>query len=451
VRADLAPLREREFRLLFAGRAVSLLGSAIAPVALAFAVLDLTGSKTDLGLILAAREIPLILFLLVGGIFADRIPRNRVMVGANTASALSQATAAALLITGNAEVWHLALLAAVNGGASAFFFPASAGVIPQTVPAPLLQQANALLQLAMSSASIGGAAIAGFLVAAVGSGWAIGVDAGTYVLAASLVSLMRLPPLLGRETASFFFELADGWREFRSRPWLWAIVLQFSILLMVTIGAFSVLGPVVADEELGGPKAWGAILTAQAAGFVVGGLVGLRFRPRRMLLVATVAIMAMPAPLLALGFPLGLVWIAALAFVAGFGIEIFSLLWNTTVQQEVPPAKLSRVYSYDALGSLALVPLGLWFAGSVIALAGAPHAEFVAWLSSPLAAILMVLLLAIGFHHLAIGIQVVIEDYVHHEGAKIAALVVVKAACAVLAVAGIFAVLKIAFTAGGAR
>ena len=365
MRADLAPLREREFRLFFAGRAISLLGGSIAPVALAFAVLDLTGSKTDLGLILAAREIPLILFLLVDGIFADRIPRNRVMVGANAASALSQAVAAALLITGNAQVWHLALLAAVNGGASAFFFPASAGVVPQTVPAPLLQQANALLQLAMSSASIGGAAIGGFLVAAFGSGWAIAVDAGSYVLAASLIALMRLPPLEAREGARFVSELVEGWREFRSRPWLWSIVLQFSVLLMVTIGAFSVLGPVVADEELGGPKAWGAILTAQAAGLVVGGLVGLRYRPRRMLVVATLAIMLMPAPLVALGFPLGVAWIAALGFLSGFGIEIFSLLWHTTVQQEVPPAKLSRVYSYDALGSLALVPLGPAAAGPI--------------------------------------------------------------------------------------
>jgi MFS family permease len=168
-----APLREREFRLLFAGRTVSLVGTAIAPVALAFAVLDLTGSKTDLGLILAAREVPLIVFLLVGGIWADRLPRNRVMVGANVVSGLTQATAAALLITGNAEIWHLAALAALNGSASAFFFPASAGVVPQTVPAPLLQQANAFLALAVNGAMIGGAAAAGFLVAAFGAGWAI--------------------------------------------------------------------------------------------------------------------------------------------------------------------------------------------------------------------------------------------------------------------------------------
>jgi len=365
VRRSAAPLREREFRLLFAGRTTSLVGSAIAPVALAFAVLDLTGSKTDLGLILACREIPLLLFLLVGGIIADRLPRNRVMMSANVVSAFAQGSIAALLITGNAEVWHLAALAAVNGGASAFFFPASAGVIPQTVPAPILQQANALLALALNSAMIGGAALAGFLVAAFGPGWAIAVDAGTYALSAGLVALMRVPALAPDKRPHFLSDLGVGWREFRSRTWLWVIVLQFSLLLMVTMGAFSVLGPVVADEELGGAKAWGLILTAQAAGLVAGGLLGLRFRPRRMLVAATLGILVIPAPLVALGFPLGVPAIAAVAFVAGVGNEVFGLLWHTTMQQEVPADKLSRVYSFDALGSIGLVPVGYAVAGPV--------------------------------------------------------------------------------------
>jgi predicted MFS family arabinose efflux permease len=251
----------------------------------------------------------------------------------------------------------------VNGGSSAFFFPASAGVVPQTVPASLLQQANALLQLAMNTAMIGGAAIAGFLVAGFGPGWAIAIDAGTYFLAAACVALMRLPAVVREHATNFFHELAVGWREFRSRTWLWAIVLQFSFMLMVVLGAFSVLGPVVADEELGGAKAWGLILTGWSAGLVTGGLIGLRFRPRRMLLAATLAILALPLPLVALGFPLGVPAIAAAAFVAGLGNEIFGLLWHTTMQQEIPTDKLSRVYSYDALGSLGLVPLGYALAG----------------------------------------------------------------------------------------
>ena len=365
MRRSAAPLREREFRLLFAGRTTSVVGSAIAPVALAFAVIDLTGSKTDLGLILACREIPLLLFLLAGGIWADRLPRNKVMMSANVVSAFAQGSIAALLIAGHAEVWHLAALAALNGGASAFFFPASAGVIPQTVPAPILQQANALLALAMNSAMIGGAAAAGFLVAAFGPGWAIAVDAGTYVAGAAFIALMRVPAVAPDERSGFLADLAVGWQEFRSRTWLWVIVLQFSLLLMVTMGAFSVLGPVVADEELGGAKAWGLILTAQAAGLVAGGLLGLRFRPRRMLAAATLGILVMPAPLVALGFPLGVPAIAAVAFCAGVGIEIFGLLWHTTMQQEIPADKLARVYSYDALGSIGLVPVGYALAGPV--------------------------------------------------------------------------------------
>jgi MFS family permease len=362
-------LREREFRLLFAGRTVSLVGTAIAPVALAFAVLDLTGSKTDLGLILAAREVPLVVFLLVGGIWADRLPRNRVMVGANVVSGLTQAGVAALLITGNAEIWHLAALAALNGAAGAFFFPASAGVVPQTVPAPLLQQANALLALAINSANIGGAAVAGFLVAAFGAGWAIAVDAGSFVLAATLVALMRLPPV-GAEPTNFVHDLAAGWHEFRARTWLWVIVLQFSFLLMVCTGAVAVLGPLVANEELGGPKAWGAILAGEAVGLLAGGLLGLRFRPRRMLLAATLAILALPLLPLAIAFPLALPAIVALAVVAGVGAEVFGVLWHTTMQQEIPRDKLSRVYSYDALGSIALVPVGYVLAGPIADVVG---------------------------------------------------------------------------------
>lgn len=365
MRGSSAPLREREFRLLFTGRTISLFGSAMAPVALAFAVLDLTGSMTDLGLILAAREIPLVVFLLAGGIWADRLPRHRVMVAANIVAASSQATAAMLLITGEAQIWELATLAALGGGASAFYLPAAAGVIPQTVPASLLQAANALLSLTRNATQIGGAAIAGFLVAGLGSGTAIAVDAATFAAAGVLFAFMRLPAADGIERTSFLADLVAGWREFRSRTWLWSIVLQFSLLLAAVLGALNVLGPVVADRELGGAEAWGLILTAEGVGLLAGGLVGLRWRPRRMLLVATGAILLSPLTLVALGAELALPLIMAAAFLAGVGIETFVLLWQTAMQQEIPQDKLSRVYSYDALGSFALIPVGLAVAGPV--------------------------------------------------------------------------------------
>jgi MFS family permease len=181
---------------------------------------------------------------------------------------------------------------------------------------------------------------------------------------------MRLPTVVRERATNMLHDLAEGWREFRSRTWLWVIVLQFSFLLMVTVGAFSVLGPVVADAELGGAKAWGAILTAQAAGLVAGALIGLRFRPRRMLVAATLGILVFPLPLIALGFPLGVPAIAAFAFVAGMGSELFGLLWHTTMQQEIPADKLSRAYSYDALGSIGLVPVGFAIAGPIADLVG---------------------------------------------------------------------------------
>ena len=374
MRADLAPLREREFRLLFAGRTVSLLGSAIAPVALAFAVLDLTGSKTDLGLILAARQIPLIVFILVGGIWADRLPRNRVMVGADLVSGLSQATVATLLITQTAEIWHLAALAAVNGTSSAFFFPASQGVIPQTVPPRLLQPANALLRLGINGSQIGGAAVAGFLVAAFGPGTALGVDAATYLLGAVFIALMRLPANLTMETQHFLRELGEGWREFRTRTWLWVIVIQFAFVNAVEAGALNVLGPVVSEQELGGARDYGLILMAQAVGFVTGGFLGLRFQPKRMLLAATTAILVTPLLAFALGFPVALPALLGAAFLAGIFIETFGILWDTTMQQEIPPAALSRVYSYDMLGSIAFVPIGLAVAGPVADLVGVREA-----------------------------------------------------------------------------
>jgi MFS family permease len=361
----LGPLAERDFRLLFLGRVVSMLGNAIAPVALAFAVLDLTGSKSDLGFVLAARSIPQVVFLLFGGVWADRLPRHRVMVVSSLVSGASQGAVALVLLTHHAALWHLIALGAVNGASSAFFFPASTGVIPQTVSAPLLQQANALLRLAINASWIAGAAIGGLLVAASGPGWAILIDAATFALGAVFIGLMRLPAGLRMEGSTVLAELREGWGEFRSRTWLWAIVAQFSIVNAAETGALNVLGPVVARRDLGGAGAWGLILALQSAGLVAAGFLMLRFKPRRMLFVATLGVLCFCLPATALAAPAPLAVIGVAAFVAGFGVEIFGVLWDTTMQQEIPPEKLSRVYSYDALGSFVFIPVGLAAAGPV--------------------------------------------------------------------------------------
>ena len=356
--------------MLFLGRTTSFVGNAFAMTALAFAVLDVTGSKADLGYVLSARSIPQVAFLLAGGVWADRLPRHWVMVGSNLASGASQAVLAGLLLTGSAHLTELLVLSAVNGTSSAFFFPASTGIIPQTVPAPILQSANALLRLGLNASYIGGAALGGVVVAVSSPGWAIAVDAATFITAAALVGAMRLPPGLRMAGSSFLAELGHGWREFRARAWLWAIVLQFSVVNAAANGCESVLGPAVAKAHLGGAAAWGGVLAADSVGLIVGGMTMLRLRPRRMLLVATFGIFLMPLFPLGLAFPLALPLVIGSAFVAGIGTEIFGVLWDTTMQQEIPGESLSRVSSYDALGSFALMPVGFAASGAIAAAVG---------------------------------------------------------------------------------
>jgi MFS family permease len=375
-RLQIGPLAEREFRLLFLGRVVSFLGSAVAPVGLAFAVLDLTGSKSDLGLVLAARSVPQIAFLLVGGVWSDRLPRNRVMVASSVLSGASQAGVAVLLLTHSAEVWQLGALAATNGAASAFFFPASIGVVPDTVPVQLLQAANGLLRLARNAILIVGSAAGGVLVATIGPGWTIAIDAASFALGAVFIGAMSVGGEMGREREPFVAELRQGWQEFRARTWLWAIVLQFSLVNAVVTGAFGVLGPVVAQTRLGGAAAWGFILSLESAGLVVGGILTLRFRPQRMLLAASIGVLFTAPELVALGIPLPTVAIAAVGFVAGAGIEVFGVLWDTAMQENIPGQMLSRVSSYDALGSFVFMPVGQAAAGPVASALGVPGALY---------------------------------------------------------------------------
>ena len=366
MKGALAPLRHREFRLLFAGRLTSLAGSAIAPIALAFAVLDITGSASDLGVVLAAGVVPQIAFFLFGGVVADRFRRNRVMVVTDVVDGVVQLAAAVLVLNGTAEILHLAALNAVRGSASAFFFPAAQGLTPQTVPNEELQEANALLRLTFSGTNIVGAALGGLLVAAVGPGWALGWDGATYLAGAVFIGAMRVAPTrVAAAGSTVLRELRVGWQEFSSRTWLWAIVAAAAFGNMAVAGGLNVLGPVVADRELGGAGAWGAIVAAGGVGFLVGGLVSFRIRPRRPLLLAQTALLlgASAVVALALGLPVGAV--AAAAALAGIGFEIFGVFWDLSLQQHVPHDRLSRVSSYDALGSFVAIPVGQVLAGPV--------------------------------------------------------------------------------------
>jgi len=355
--ASLAVLREREFALLFWARAISLFGGSLAPVAVAFAIIDLTGSATDLGLVLAAHSVPQVVFMLIGGVVADRLPRHHVMVASDVARGVAQLVLAALLFTGAAEVWMFAAVSAVNGTASAFFFPASQGIVPQIVSPERLQEANALQRLTQSMTNIAGAAIGGVLVALIGSSASIAIDGVTFLIGAVLLAVMRVPQL-PIKAQRFLADLGEGWKEFTGRTWLWTIVVAFGVLNAFWVGGMFVLGPFVANRDLGGAAAWGVVLAGLAAGFFAGGLLSLYYKPHHPLRIGMLAMLLVAAPLLALAVEMPLVVVVLSASVAGLGTEIFGTNWVVTMQTHIPGDVLGRVTAYDALGSFLLMPIG---------------------------------------------------------------------------------------------
>ena len=365
-------LAGRNFRLLLACDVVSTFGSAVALVAVPFAVLSIGGSAADVGYVTAAGMVPVIVFLLLGGVIADRLPRQQVVTGANVLQALAQAGSAALVLAGQAHVWELMALVAVHGVGLGFYFPASVGLLPQTVPEQHRAQANAMDRIGRNAALITGSALGGVLVGVAGPGWGLVVDAASYAIAALLRIGMRIPAGPRGEPSRMVHELREGWREFASRRWLWAIVLEFSLLVAVWDGATEVLGPVVAHDQLGGAHSWGIVLAAQSAGAVLGGLAMIRFRPRRMLLIGSLSTAPTSALLFTLAVPLTVPVLAVAAFAAGACIEVFEVNWVTAMQQEIPPAALSRVSSYDALGSWGLAPVGTVLAGPLALALGTP-------------------------------------------------------------------------------
>jgi predicted MFS family arabinose efflux permease len=371
VRVAFGPFRLRNFRLLFAGELVSLLGTAVAPIALAFAVLELTGSATDLGYVLAAGWAPQVVFILIGGVLGDRLPRNLVMVGANLLSAAAQGVTAGLLLAGVAQVWQLALLQAVRGTATALFFPAAQGVVPEILETELLQPANAMIRLAQNGSTVLGAGVGGILVAAAGPGWAIAFDAATYLASALILVWIRIPRVVREAGQTIVRDLIEGWNEFRSREWLWVIVVCASVANLVATASFGVLGPLIAKLYLGGATAYGAILASQGAGFIAGGVLSLRWRPQRPLLVSVLFLLPTAAEIACYAAVRETAVIAAVAFVAGLGLEVFGVNWITALQQHIPGQVLSRVSSYDALGSFVFIPLGLVIAGPLAAQLGA--------------------------------------------------------------------------------
>ena len=373
-----AAWRQRSFRFFFFGQGISAIGDRIVAVALAFAVLDLTGSVTDLGLVLAAQTVPLVLFVLLGGVWADRVSRRAVMITSDLVRAGAQGASAVLLVTGSAQVWQLVMLQAVYGAAEAFFLPASQALLPETVAAPDLQEANALIAVSANIARIGGPALAGLLVATVGAGWGLAIDAGTFLASAAFLSLMRVNAVAPAARTGTLSELRAGWRAFRSRTWLWASALEF-MAANALFSPYLVLGPEVARTSLGGPAAWAAISTAAGLGAVLGGIFGLRWHPRFPLRAMFVISLIGTSPLLVLlAATAPLPALLGAALISGMSISFFNLVWFTVVQRKIPGTELSRVSSWDALGSYVITPIGLAAAGPVGVALGIPATLYAA-------------------------------------------------------------------------
>ena len=275
-------LRERNFRLLFAARTISFFGTNLAPIAVAFAVLGLTNSATDVGLAFAAWTIAQVSTLLVGGVVADRLPRRLVMIGSDTANMFVRYTMGVLLVSGHAQVWELIALQALGGAAAAFHAPATTGLVPETVPDRLLQEANGCMAIARYAAFPVGAAVGGTLVATIGPGWALLLDGATYGTSALLLGLIQLAAQARKGSApNFIRELREGWHAFTEHTWVWLLTTWIAFYFLITYAPFFVLGPYIAKQSLGGPGAWAVIVTGEAIGSLAGGIAGLRFRPSR--------------------------------------------------------------------------------------------------------------------------------------------------------------------------
>ncbi|MGK3143210.1 MFS transporter [Pantoea sp. C2G6] len=361
------------FRFLFLARFLTVLGNGIAPIALAFAVLDIGGSASDLGVVVASRSLVNVAFLLLGGVLADRYSRSRVLIFSSVVAALSQAVVAWSVLGGFASVMNLALLGALNGAAAGIALPASSSLVPQTVPARSLREANALIQLGVYGGTVLGASLGGILTSAVGPGWGLAIDAMGFLVSAPLYFFIRVSSVkAGASQGNILRDLKEGWREFASRTWVWAIVAQFTVINAAFSGVVMVLGPVIADRSFG-RTGWGMMVAVQSVGLIAGSLLALRWRPRRDLLIGALLVGICALPTLLLSQPAGPAWLIAGFFMAGATFGLFGVSWAHALQTHIPPERLARVYAYDAMGSFVAIPFGELVAGPLALRYGMSH------------------------------------------------------------------------------
>jgi MFS family permease len=351
------PLRERQFRLLWLGQVASGMGDALVPVALAFAVLSVNRSATALGGVLAAFTLTRVAFTLVGGVVADRLPRRAVMLACDAVRAAVEAFTAAMLFSHNMTLPLFFVTGAVFGAASAFFGPASDGLVPQTVSPANLQPANALLGISRNALNIFGPAASGALVALAGTGWVFAIDSASFVVSAFFLVQLRVRTHIRPAQARFVSQLRDGFHEVTSRAWVRAPIIGFAISNFC-FAAFIVLGPKIFLDHFDGARDWGIVSACGAIGGILGGLASVRFRPSHPLSAGFFACMLIAVPIASLAGPLPVAAIAA-SWTLGLGaVALCNTWWETTLQRDIPESVYARVRSYDILVSFVFMPLG---------------------------------------------------------------------------------------------
>jgi MFS family permease len=373
LKAASAPLLLRGYRRVFLANTASFLGDQVVPVALAFAVLEVTGSATALGIVLLARTVPFAVFVLTGGVWADRLPRHLMMVTSDGVRFVSQGVFAVLLFSGHAALWAMVVLQAVHGAAAAFFRPASSGLIAQLLPRELRQRGTALMYSVSNVAAVLGPVLAGIMLVWLSPAWMLAIDSISFAISGLLLAGVRTP---GRAPAraqaqSFVRDLADGWKEVVSRPWLRSWILNFALFQFAVLAAFLVLGPVVSQTALGGATAWAVMSACVGVGSLLGSIVAIRWQPARPLVAVGSALLLAPVVLLGLAAVAPVYLLGGMSVIFGAVIAFADAVWESVVQNHVPERVLSRVVSYDWLGSTVLRPIGLAVVGPLAVALGA--------------------------------------------------------------------------------
>ncbi|MFG2963312.1 MFS transporter [Streptomyces sp. NPDC048288] len=361
-----ALLGHRGFRLHFTARLLSWTGSAVAPLALAFAVLGVGGGPRALGVVLAAGVVAQLALLPVGGVVCDRVDRSRVVVWSNLACALAEAVAVVLLVSGAARVWHLAVSAGVCGAAGAFFAPAADGAVAEAVPAGQRHTANALLKFGQNTGKAASPALGGVLIAAAGPAWAIGWDAVTFAASALLFARAGALPRAVRSRTRFAVDLRQGWRELWCRRWLGVMVCQAALIGPAWLAGYQLLGPLYGQRFLGGAGLWGVVVSAFTGGLIVGAVLALVWRPSGAGFTVCAGTGALALPLAAIAARTPVLVLVAAALLAGAGLEVAVIVWASLLQERIPGDLLGRTLSYSTLGQTLPVPAAYLLTGPAV-------------------------------------------------------------------------------------